>query len=360
MRLSLSMIVRDEEATIGRVLEQTAEFCDELVVVDTGSVDATRSIAEAAGARVLDFEWVDDFAAARQFSWDACTGDWVLWLDADDVIPPEARLAYRELKDELSDDIDALWAPYLAQFDPLTGACVYALNRERVVRRVAGVHWVGPVHESLVIPGNRHVLRADLCVEHRPPSGRGPRKAQRNLAILQRSVAQGDHSSRTLFYLGNELRDAGRYPEAIDAYRQYLHAPGPSWEAYAAELSLARCALALDRGDETMASLQDAVRREPSRAEAYMALGRIHYDRQEWGLAVPFYTAAASAVRPDVGFVQETDYSWGPWDLLGVCLAHLGRHREAIDAIVRSLRAGNPDRERLEANLRWSAAHLSR
>lgn len=358
MRLSLSMIVRDEERTLGRVLDQAAQFCDELVVVDTGSVDATCSVAERAGARVLHFEWVDDFAAARQFSWDACTGEWVLWLDADDVLAPAALAAYRSVKEQLLDDrLDAVWAPYRIQFDPVTGACVFAYNRERLVRRAPGVHWVGAVHEVLVIPGSRQVLREDLYVEHRPDPTR-TRAPGRNLAILQRLVAAGDRSPRTLFYLANELRDQHRYAEAVEAYRDYLAAPGSSWESYVARLSLARCLLAVQRLDEAVAALQEAARSEPQRAEAYMALGRIHVDRGEWAAAIPYYTAATAAVRPHEGFVHETDYSWGAWDLLGVCLAHVGRHREAIEATLRSLHAGNPDRERLAANLRWCQAHL--
>jgi Flp pilus assembly protein TadD len=306
---------------------------------------------------VLHFDWVDDFAAARQFSWDACTGDWVLWLDADDVLAPPALAAFREVKGELlTDQLDAVWAPYRVQFDPRTGACVFAYNRERLVRRVPGVHWTGAVHEVLVVPGGRQLLREDLYVEHRPDRPR--RAAGRNLAILQRLVAAGDRSPRTLFYLANELRDARRYAEAGEIYRDYLAAPGSSWEAYLARLSLARCLLALQRLDEAVAVLLEAARLEPQRAEAHMALGRLHVDRGEWAAAIPHYQAATRAVRPREGFVHETDYSWGAWDLLGVCLAHVGRHEEAIAATLRSLQAGNPDRARLEANLRWSQAHL--
>ena len=353
------MIVRDEERTIGRVLAQAAEFCDELIVVDTGSTDNTRSIAERNGAKVLEFEWIDDFSVARQFSFDACTGDWVLWLDADDVLTPEVRAAYGAVKQQvLSDSLDSVWAPYRYHFDPQTGVCTYAFNRERLVRRVPGVHWAGVVHEVIMVPGDRKIIREDLYVEHRPHPERGPLKVGRNLAILERAVADGDRSPRTLFYFANELRDNRRYAEAIDAYRDYLAAPGPWWEAYAGEISLAKAAFALGRDDEAKESLHAAMRRDSSRAEAFMFMGRWHYDRKEWQLAIPYYAAAAACRRPTEGFVEETFYSWAAWDFLGVCLANAGRHTEAIEATQRSLSLGNPERDRLKTNLRWSVDQL--
>src|SRR5580692_9110946 len=87
-RWSLAMIVRDAETQIEGVLEDASTFCDELIVVDTGSEDATKELAAARGAKVFEFEWIDDFAAARNASFEHCTGDWILWLDADDRIPP--------------------------------------------------------------------------------------------------------------------------------------------------------------------------------------------------------------------------------------------------------------------------------
>ena len=167
-RLSLTMIVRDEEATIGRVLFQTAGFCDEQIVVDTGSSDRTRSIAEAAGAKVLDFPWIDDFAAARNHALDAATGDWVLWLDADDVITSEVKQAMQEVKqDVLGRHLDAVYAPYRYHFDD-EGRCTLAFPRERLVRRTEGLRWVGAVHEVLHVPGPALITRDDLYIEHRP------------------------------------------------------------------------------------------------------------------------------------------------------------------------------------------------
>ena len=88
--LSLSMIVRDEEASLGECLASVQGFADELVVVDTGSTDATVAIAEAAGARVEQISWPGDFAPARNQALKFLNGDWVLVLDADEQLRSEA------------------------------------------------------------------------------------------------------------------------------------------------------------------------------------------------------------------------------------------------------------------------------
>ena len=89
--VSLTMIVRDEEENLPHCLESVRGIFDEIVVVDTGSVDRTREIAREFGAKVFEFAWIDDFAAARNAALDHATGDYAFWLDADDVIEPEQR-----------------------------------------------------------------------------------------------------------------------------------------------------------------------------------------------------------------------------------------------------------------------------
>ena len=95
--ISLCMIVRDEELALPRCLESVKGLFDEMIIVDTGSVDNTRRIAEEAAGKVYDFEWTDDFSAARNYSLSLAKGDWLMWLDADDVIESRDRELLKEL-----------------------------------------------------------------------------------------------------------------------------------------------------------------------------------------------------------------------------------------------------------------------
>src|ERR1700729_4173828 len=82
--VSLCIIARNEAANLAACLGPLTAIVSEVIVVDTGSTDDTRAIALASGARVLEFPWCDDFAAARNESLRHATGEWVLWMDADD------------------------------------------------------------------------------------------------------------------------------------------------------------------------------------------------------------------------------------------------------------------------------------
>ena len=118
--LSLSMIVRNEEARLVECLRSVQGFADELVVVDTGSTDATVAIAEAAGARVEQIPWPGDFAPARNQALEFLKGDWVLVLDADEQLRPEAIPALKALMAQpdvlvinlLRYEVGAAMAPY--------------------------------------------------------------------------------------------------------------------------------------------------------------------------------------------------------------------------------------------------------
>ena len=96
-RVSLTMIVRDEENNLSHCLESVRGTFDEIVVVDTGSTDRTVEIARSFGAKVFEFEWVDSFAAARNEALSHATGDYAFWLDADDLVEPRELEKLRAL-----------------------------------------------------------------------------------------------------------------------------------------------------------------------------------------------------------------------------------------------------------------------
>jgi glycosyltransferase involved in cell wall biosynthesis len=128
--LSLAMIVRDAEQTLARALKSVVELCDELIVVDTGSLDDSVEIARRMGAKVHEFAWIDDFAAARNHSFQLCTGDWIMWLDADDLISEESRRRLLAVKSgSCSEAIDGIFMPYQQSFTS-DGKCEMTSYRE--------------------------------------------------------------------------------------------------------------------------------------------------------------------------------------------------------------------------------------
>ena len=90
-RLSVCMIVKNEERFLGQCLASVKDIADELIVIDTGSTDRTVEIAREHGAQVGHFEWCNDFAAARNASIAPATGDWILFLDADEELSPAEK-----------------------------------------------------------------------------------------------------------------------------------------------------------------------------------------------------------------------------------------------------------------------------
>lgn len=96
--ISLCMIVKDEEDVIGRCLDCVKDIMDEIIIVDTGSTDRTKEIVSAYTSNIYDFEWIDDFSAARNYSFSKATKDYIMWLDADDVLLSKDIIKLKNLK----------------------------------------------------------------------------------------------------------------------------------------------------------------------------------------------------------------------------------------------------------------------
>lgn len=132
--VSLCMIVKNEEAKLNQCLSSARDIADEIVVVDTGSGDGTKGIAARYTDKIYDFEWIDDFSAARNYAFSKATMEYILWLDADDLLLPEDRERLLKLKRELSPEVDAVMMKYNTGFDE-KGNVVFSYFRERLSKR---------------------------------------------------------------------------------------------------------------------------------------------------------------------------------------------------------------------------------
>ena len=213
------MIVRNEEQVIARCLDSVQGIADEYIIVDTGSTDKTKEIISAYTQRNYEFQWIHDFAAARNYSFEQATCDYILWLDADDVLLEKDREKLLELKASLNPAYDSVMMDYVLSRDG-QGNAQMLTRRNRLVKRSSGFRWVNPVHEVLVVSGN--VIHVPIEISHM--SNRELKNPLRNLEILEKEIAreQGVMSHRTHFYYANELMDVGRTEEAIARYEEFL------------------------------------------------------------------------------------------------------------------------------------------
>ena len=135
--ISLAMIVRNEEKNLAHCLDSVMAAIDELIIIDTGSTDATKKIAAHYTDKIYDFTWIDDFSKARNYSFSKATCDYIMWLDADDVIAPKDLAKLQALKESLDTQIDAVLMPYNVGFDE-DGVVVFSYLRERLLKRGRG------------------------------------------------------------------------------------------------------------------------------------------------------------------------------------------------------------------------------
>jgi glycosyltransferase involved in cell wall biosynthesis len=363
--LSLAMIVRDEEDTLAGALEDARHFCDELIVVDTGSVDGTIEIARTFGAKVFHFDWIDDFAAARNFSFAQASGSWILWLDADDRIVPAAWPGMRVIIDDLPHltNFDFIVLAYNYKFSEVDpSVCLFTGPRERFIRNSPDIRWVGRIHENVPIVPGRALSRTDAWVEHRPSKGHSDASAQRNLRVIVQCLEDGDDSPWMLHYYADNLTRLGRHEEAFATYEKILSIPGDSSTnvndlRYLTLDMMAESAAALGMVDKELDCLGRAIVFNSGRAEAFIHLGRHFYEKKEWRKAIPFFYAATTLQAPVLGPVNPSHYSWLPWDYLAICAGEIGDFRSALEYCTRAL-PGHPEKDRIVANMALYAKHL--
>lgn len=195
------MIVRDEAHHLVPCLESIKAVVDEIVISDTGSRDESRQIARLYGARLFEFEWRDDFSAARNHTLEQCLGDWILYIDADERLRPVDR-TYLEGTLDIDETVG-----YRVLLHPRSG---YSAYREiRVFRNDPRIRFSGLMHEtiwpSLIRCMNEDGTGIDDCaltLDHVGYDGPQDHKYERDLPLLQKALAENPDHVYCWYHLG--------------------------------------------------------------------------------------------------------------------------------------------------------------
>lgn len=345
MTVWMALIVKNEEQTLGRCLASLAGAVDEVVVVDTGSTDATLEVARRYTDQIHHFAWRDDFAAARQFAFEQTHGDWVGWADADDVVMGAEHI--RSLVVTAPADVGAIHWRYAMDFNAV-GQPQCQFWRERLVRNDGSYRWQGRIHETLVSQRQwRSERRPEVWVEHRSPVEREPQRIQRNIALLEAELSEAAGpdmpAPRLLFYLGREYASAGRNEDALATYQRYLAVATWDDERYLAQVAVAGLLRALNRLDEAIDSDLQAVKCKPRWPDAYFGLAQTAYFQARWPDVVHWCDVGRSLPTPDTEHILDLAASQHRWIIHYTnALYHLGRPAEALAWTERAL-ALRPD-----------------
>jgi predicted Zn-dependent protease len=264
--VSACLIVKDAAASLPRCVESIRDLVREVVVVDTGSRDATASRAETLGCRVFPFPWTDDFAAARNESLRHATGRWALWIDADEHLDEPNR---RKLRDLLARLPDAGAAYAMTQRSLLPNGSPLDLQHTRLFRNYPDIRFCYRVHEQVapaVLLLGHTIHSTDIVIQHAgyhdPQVQRG--KLERNARLLELDLQQRPDDAYVLLNLATAHADLGRPQQAVDLLRRTIGRASLDYATgRAAHAALVQCHLRLGQTDAAWAVCVEGRRRYP-------------------------------------------------------------------------------------------------
>ncbi len=322
--VSLCMIVKNEEKVLARCLDSLADMMDEIIIVDTGSTDRTRQIAARYTHKVYDFQWVNDFAAARNYAGSLATMEYIYTADADEVLDEVNRRRFLELKEALLPEIEIVQMKYCTPPDQLIAGNFQQEYRPKLYRRQREFTWIDPIHETLRL--DPLVYDSEIEIQHLPEGNH----AGRDLERLSQLSREGVRLSQKLHHMyAMELFRAGEekdFREAEEAFLATMEQEGRSMD----EVKEAVCVLARlyrlqgNVGGLMTYALKDAV--TGSTAEVCCELGFYYEGQGDWAEAATWYRNAASETESILDIRTSQNI---PAERLAVCYEKLGMREEA-------------------------------
>ena len=285
-RISLCMIAKDEEKDLVKCLQSVKPVVDEIIVVDTGSADRTKDIATALGAKVFEFSWEDDFSAARNFSISQAKGDWILVLDADEVISPLDHASLLKLTKEGSlkagysfvtrNYLNTLsvnqWTANNGTYDEEAGNGWIPSEKVRLFPRDRRIHFENPVHEFVEPSLERSCIPIKKCsvtVHHygKLNEKKEEKKGEDYFLLGKKKLEKSRGDLRSLRELAVQAHILKRDEEAAELWRQVIRLQPNLQEPY---VNLTSIYMNMGKFQEASAASQKAIELDPNCKEAVL------------------------------------------------------------------------------------------
>jgi len=213
------MIVKNEEAVLERCLTSARPYVDEIVIVDTGSTDKTLEIAKQFDAKIGEFTWIDDFAAARNAALDIGASDWVLALDADEELAQGQDSLAELIKNP---DALAIHTQIVVAENPASiSEALASFETIRLFKRSADIRYIWPIHEHVHIDDHSKVYPSDIIINHFGPKViKNKNSSARNISMLLEAVKDLPEEGMLWERLGVEYFGKQEWQSAFQAYSQ--------------------------------------------------------------------------------------------------------------------------------------------
>ncbi len=305
--ISATLIVRNEERFLDGCLDSLQGFADEIILVDTGSTDATHALADKRGIAVHSFRWADDFSAARNHALDIARGQWIFYIDADERVSGGASAVRRSL-------LDRSYLGFQVLLTPRVGATPYWIMR--LWRNQPSIRFRGIIHENIwpALTEYQAAHGGTICnvlleMEHFGYEDNHARKNERNLPLLEKALEADPERIFSWCHLASIHLEQGRPEQAVDAWRKAIEL------VRRREYSMQDDPLPwvgliqfeMTRQGHVSELLDEALARFPSDLQFSWLKGRFLMERDRFAEAISFFERLAQAGETGV-FNRDASY----------------------------------------------------
>lgn len=336
--VSLCMIVKNEQDNIQECLASALPVVKEIIVVDTGSEDNTITMAEEMGARVFRFKWKDDFAEARNESLKYATGDYIIFLDADERLDKSSYEFFNKLKKDRQPTAYYAKIINLTDKNNINSAAVHYSTR--LWTNLPGFKFKNRIHENLIFDSHKSKPRrgvSNISIVHRgylEDSMASRKKFERNLRLLQTAIKEEPHNSFHSYNLGVQYKAMGLPQKAVEYFiemEKKQESGRPSYLSFGFS-ALSSCYWSLQRYNEAAAAARKALNINPDLKDAYYNLALAQIALNQFKEAIDnFNQVLNQKEKPLLGGTTDSGVrSWKSYNGLGICYVRLGDYDQAI------------------------------